>query len=158
MTIEFQCPVCQKVLKTADEKAGVRANCPGCGEELTVPAPDRGAGEAGRAPGPGAVPADADLPQSKAPGSGAHSDAPLLAPGDTRPCPMCGKEIKRAATRCRFCGENFADHGAEGGPRPLEAGDVLTQSWNIFQKNLGVLVGATLVIMGIALVGVLVGY
>src|SRR5262249_50076704 len=79
-------------------------------------------------------------------------------PGDTRPCPMCGKEIKRAATRCRFCGENLVDRGAEGGPRPLEAGDVLTQSWSIFQKNLGILVGATLVIMGIALVGVLVGY
>src|SRR5262245_44495471 len=145
MTIEFQCPVCQKVLKTADDKAGVRANCPGCGEALTVPTPDRAAGEAGSTPGPGTDLADATLSGSGAPGTDAQTDAPLLAPGDTRPCPMCGKEIKRAAKRCRFCGENFVDRGAEGGPRPLEAGDVLTQSWNIFQKNLGLLVGATLV-------------
>src|SRR5262245_53231097 len=131
MTIEFQCPVCQKVLKTADERAGVRANCPGCGEPLTVPTPATGAGAAAPIQEPVEAPVDAKLAGTGVPGTDAPTDA---APGDTRPCPMCGKEIKRAAKRCRFCGENFVDRGAEGGPRPLEAGDVLTQSWNIFQK------------------------
>src|SRR5262249_18607775 len=119
MTIEFQCPVCHKSLKTADERAGARANCPGCGAALTVPMPGHAAGEAD--------PALTNVQAAKPDDSGA---APIpVAPGDTRPCPMCGKEIKRAATRCRFCGENLVDRGAEGGPRPLEAGDVLTQSW-----------------------------
>src|SRR5262245_21753461 len=37
VTIEFHCPTCQKLLRTADDKAGVRARCPGCGEVVTVP-------------------------------------------------------------------------------------------------------------------------
>ncbi|MGH7200272.1 MAG: hypothetical protein ACREJB_06680, partial [Planctomycetaceae bacterium] len=37
MTIEFNCPECGKLLKTADNKAGVRAKCPGCGGSITVP-------------------------------------------------------------------------------------------------------------------------
>ena len=39
MTIEFNCPSCGKLLKTSDEKAGVRAKCPDCGEAIQVPQP-----------------------------------------------------------------------------------------------------------------------
>ncbi len=37
MTIEFHCPVCRKLLRTNDNKAGVQANCPACGGTVTVP-------------------------------------------------------------------------------------------------------------------------
>jgi hypothetical protein len=151
MTIEFHCPVCQKILKTSDERAGARANCPGCGEALTVLAP-------GHAADPALAPADDRARADAAEADDSGAAASPTAAGDTRPCPMCGKEIRQAAKRCRFCGENLVDRGVEGGLRPLEAGEVITQSWNIFQKHLGLLVGATLVIMGIALVGVMVGY
>lgn len=35
--IEFNCPSCEKTLRTKPEKAGAKAKCPGCGEVLTVP-------------------------------------------------------------------------------------------------------------------------
>jgi hypothetical protein len=158
MTIEFHCPHCQKVLKTADDRAGMRANCPGCGEALTVPTPAHEAAQTDPAAAPASVLADADSASSGASGPVAIMEAAPTAPGDSRPCPMCGKEIKRAATRCRFCGENLIDRRDGAGPGPLEAGDVLTQSWEIFQKNLGLLVGSTLVLMGIAMVSVMMGY
>ena len=40
MTIEFLCPNCQKLLRTTNDKAGVKAKCPGCGGPITVPFPD----------------------------------------------------------------------------------------------------------------------
>ena len=39
MTIEFHCPTCQKLLRTADDKAGRQAKCPDCGNAVTVPQP-----------------------------------------------------------------------------------------------------------------------
>lgn len=37
MTIEFECPHCGTVLKTADERAGLTAKCPSCAEQIHVP-------------------------------------------------------------------------------------------------------------------------
>jgi hypothetical protein len=158
MTIEFHCPHCQKVLKTADDRAGMRANCPGCGEALTVPTPTHEAAQSDPAAPPASGLADPDSAMSGTSGPAAIMAAAPTVPGDSRPCPMCGKEIKRAATRCRFCGESLIGRQGDSGVVPLEAGDVLTQSWEIFQKNLGLLVGSTLVLMGIAMVSVLMGY
>jgi uncharacterized membrane protein/phage FluMu protein Com len=146
MTIEFHCPFCQKVLKTADDKAGVKANCPGCGEAVTVPSADSAAAKAeplwteNAAAGTSAQITDS---------GGAAVPPESAATGDTRPCPMCGAEIKRAALRCRFCGENLIEPDDDGGSGQIEAGDILSRSWEIFQKNLGILVGSTLVLMGI---------
>jgi hypothetical protein len=33
----FNCPKCDKSIKVADEKAGKKGKCPGCGEILTIP-------------------------------------------------------------------------------------------------------------------------
>ena len=38
MTIEFNCEHCSHFLTTGDDKAGLTAKCPGCGEEITIPA------------------------------------------------------------------------------------------------------------------------
>jgi DNA-directed RNA polymerase subunit RPC12/RpoP len=106
MTIEFHCPHCDKLLKTADDKAGVQANCPGCGEAVLVPA---------------ASEVNALYDESFAPGSGRRSDAgppPVPAAGravadstggaPTKACPMCGERIMAGASRCRFCGEELS--------------------------------------------------
>ncbi len=37
MTIEFNCPDCNKLLRTSDERAGQTANCPTCGSVVFVP-------------------------------------------------------------------------------------------------------------------------
>ena len=79
MTIEFHCPHCQHVLVTDDEKAGRAAKCPGCGSRIEIPA------------------AFEESPSNQV---GGDSEAPRT---DTRPCPVCGAEIKRAAVKCRYC-------------------------------------------------------
>lgn len=39
MSLEFPCPRCQHLLRTADDKAGLSATCPACGESIWVPYP-----------------------------------------------------------------------------------------------------------------------
>lgn len=143
MTIEFHCPHCEKLLKTADDKAGVRAKCPGCGEVVTVPAPQAEAagfdasfeesfgGASGGSPPPIPVTSPAEPPAG---------------PEEMRPCPMCGESIRAAATRCRYCGEVLegAQEG-EGVPTQIDAGEILSRSWGIFQKEMGMCIAIVLI-------------
>jgi hypothetical protein len=164
--IEFHCTHCQKLLKTADDKAGVRARCPGCGGAIVVPpAADAvfTAEFAGEPDGPeqetvGAV----DPPVAVAPAAAA----------DMKPCPVCRELIRAAATRCRYCGEildrepgaAFAvDAPVHRGP--FAASDALSSAWTIFQTKVGVLVLAsflatvvqTVMLIGAYLLAMLVG-
>ena len=147
MTIEFQCPYCQKLLKTADDKAGVRANCPGCGEPVTVPELVHEAAQADSS-----LAAEQDAAAAPSAGVGGAPEAGLAAQArpsaDTKNCPMCGASIKAAATKCRFCGESLVEHLA-GGPTQIEIGDVFSRTWEIFQKRLGLLLGSSLILLGI---------
>ena len=45
MTIRYQCPECDSVLKIRDDKAGTDAKCPGCKSKFTVPQPEEVAAE-----------------------------------------------------------------------------------------------------------------
>lgn len=143
MTIEFHCPHCSKLLKTPDDKAGVRANCPGCGELVTVPSLAAEGAHADPTLAPGASPGEPG--QAIAPAeSPAESEAGSLE--DTKVCPMCGETIKKAATRCRFCGETLdSTLVGDGVPTRFEAGDALSRAWEIYKDKLGILVAAFLV-------------
>jgi len=151
VTIEFHCPYCQKLLKTADDKAGVRANCPGCGQAVTVPdlAHEAARADSSFDPGrsAGAVHSGAD-----AIGGELADESGAAAPAPTRLCPMCGERILQAATRCRYCGETFIAEQPEGAPTPIEAGEILSRTWEIYKDNLGLVVGSALAYLGMAFV------
>jgi uncharacterized membrane protein/phage FluMu protein Com len=141
VTIEFHCPFCQKLLKTADDKAGVRANCPGCGEAVTVPVPGHEAAQADSSLTPSGDPARALATEGT--GLDSVSAEAAGAPEETRPCPMCGAQIKRTARRCRFCGETLVE-------QRIDAGYILSRTWEIYKKQLGILIAAFLIVAAIA--------
>jgi len=93
LTIEFHCPYCGKLLKTLDDKAGLRANCPQCAELVTVPSPS-GAGAEIEALDSAAV-CESDRPGTP----------PAAAPMKT--CPMCAEKVPAAASKCPYCDETF---------------------------------------------------
>ncbi len=153
MPIEFNCPFCSKVLKTADEKAGMSAKCPGCGQVLVVPG----------LPGYSTAPVDdptmvqprdtgfADVP----PEYGGQAPAGGPAPEATRACPMCGGQIRPEARVCRHCGERVAPEraaaGSSGGPftgelvpTEVDAGTVLKVSWELMKEHMGMAIVGTL--------------
>jgi DNA-directed RNA polymerase subunit M/transcription elongation factor TFIIS len=119
--IEFSCPTCGKVLKTADDKAGVQAKCPGCGEVVTVPhASVQAAG-----------------------GISTFEESPA---DDMKTCPMCGQQIKAAAVKCRYCGEDLSATVAAGErgkitPSIIDAGNVLSRTWEIYKPQMGITIG-----------------
>ncbi len=139
MAISFNCPHCDKLLKTPDDKAGVQANCPGCGQRLTVPHPaaEAPADDAGYAVSAPAAPAAAAV-RSESPAAESGTGAPE----DVKPCPMCGETIRKKATRCRFCGESLEPRRAASGVR-VEPGAILSQTWDLTKANFGLLFGAT---------------
>lgn len=140
MTIEFHCPHCQKLLKTADDKAGVRANCPGCGEPVTVPDPAlAAAGEAAQADSSWAP----ETPSAAATGDPAAAErepAVEHSPDETTTCPMCGARIKAAATKCRFCGESLGERRS-GVPTQIDAGEILSRSWELYLSQFWMVFG-----------------
>ena len=156
MTIEFHCPHCDKLLKTPDDKAGVRANCPGCGQTVTVPDPAHETAQADPsfAVVPEVVGAFRRVPDA-APAEGGQVIEAGFQDGtglqdDSKPCPMCGATIKKAATRCRYCGETLVRTGAsERVPTTIDAGEILSHAWEIYKGRLGLLLGVVVVFYGI---------
>ncbi len=154
MAIEFYCGTCNKLLRTSDDRAGVRAKCPQCGESIMVPMPDQSVppeedyedyADDEIDPGDSAVERD-DAEENP------YQTAPALP--STKVCQMCGETIDASAKVCRFCGEEQRGGRRRSSsiPEEVDVGDVFSTSWELFKSEMGVCVGATVIFVVIILV------
>lgn len=123
MAIEFHCPHCDKFLSTSDDKAGREAKCPGCGEFITVPMSEV------------AAPA-----VSSAPSAGKRS----VSSPRVKTCAVCGAESPSRADICESCGTAFPSSSHEGRTQIVDAGEILSEGWNLFSQRFGLAIGANL--------------
>jgi hypothetical protein len=119
MPIEFRCPGCNKLLRTADTSAGQASKCPHCGTPITVPLASDGA------------PLGQTLPVAPT----AQPVAPAAAPSTYQP----GWAASAA--------EHAAAASGEFHPQQLAVGEVLSRSWTIFKRNIGVCIGAWILVV-----------
>lgn len=103
MTIEFACPYCDTLLRTADERVGWQAKCPACSAIVDIP----------ESAAPQAATADAfddasrwTEPQPK-PGESARTALDATPSARVQLCPMCGAETPVYKNVCPACGEHL---------------------------------------------------
>lgn len=152
MTIEFNCPHCDKILKTSEDKAGRQAKCPGCGEVIAVPNLEEQQADIREAerefidtPGGSISPPVVRRERDRYPEAGSSDDTKL--------CPFCGETIKAAAIKCRFCrqyldgsdptGERLSDRREM---RPFPPGEVISDAWKLLLDRMGLLIGSFIVV------------
>lgn len=175
MAIEFACPNCNKHLRTSEDRAGARAKCPDCGSPVTVPSPqkprskpksrdtheedDYGFPESG---GSAHDRYDDDYGDGHDDG-GYDDDDDYGAPArssrqpsnvGSKPCPMCGEDIRGNAIRCRHCGEDLDDpndgynkdrRDDSVRSRELNIGEVISTAWEILTDRLGLALGGSFI-------------
>lgn len=119
MPIEFHCTACNQLLRVPDDAAGRRAKCPGCDAVLEIPA-------AATRP----TPAEPTL-------------GPIIggtaSPDRDRPFPLPGAETVYQPSM-----------GVADGPivpTKIELGVVLSESWRIFKGQMGLIIGAIVIVM-----------
>lgn len=152
LLVELECPHCGRLSRVIASFVGQSGNCPGClallevthpdapaepasqplsqGLELVAPAPRTQVGlpvEVARASDPDPLPAGAGhrprhvrwvAPEALAQGDGAGFAS------RTKPCLICGEQIRVLARRCDFCGE-FQSEGERRAQRQTGGGSVL---------------------------------
>lgn len=89
---KFNCPHCNQSLEAPEDMLGETLDCPSCGGQIALPAPER------PAPAPPSPPAR-----------------------QTRACPFCGEQILKTAVKCKHCGE-FLDGRARQPAEPQHRG------------------------------------
>ena len=149
MPIEFRCTGCQQQLRVPDESAGKNAKCPKCGAVVVVPS-------ALGAPFPGI--SSTPQPQSQFPLSAPIPPASGSPFGDSpglgaNPFGQSAKPLGGGAGPNPYASPQAAAYqppvATPGGPivnQQVTVEQVFNYAWQIWQVNLGLLVGVTLVV------------
>lgn len=161
--IEFDCPACDTLLRTPDRKAGQRVNCPACGEAIWVPdespvdstmAP-AGAGQSSSEPWRQQLPSERShdvhnietgFPDTEATGG---NDSAL-------DCAHCGSPRSPEDLECRYCGVGFLEALAHSEVIPRDIADIFRRAWEMFSRNAGLCIFASLIDLLVTLMGAVV--
>ncbi len=125
MPISFRCEKCDQLLRVPDDAAGKQAKCPSCAEVVTVPT---------------------------------HSTEPP--PQPAAPIPPTPSDTFRDPDPSNPYSAPTSSTTFEGPPpstgplthRVVDVGDVMNVSWEVFKTNMGVLIGAFLVLLAVGAV------
>lgn len=123
MGIQFSCNSCSSTLDVKEEFAGKQARCPKCKTVMVVPATDTADDLTYAAASP-------EQPAQEPPDYQTNPYAAVVVPG---PSPQTKQNV------------------GPGQPTAVEAGRIIEHAFEVWKENLGVLVGATLLTMGIGM-------
>jgi hypothetical protein len=145
MPIEFRCPACQQQLRVPDESAGKNAKCPKCGTIAAIPSANLAAG----APPPPSLPPPLVSPPASPFGDAEQPGRNPFA--EKSPPPPSLNPYASPA-------DSFAPKIAAAGAFPsqpvtnqrVEIGQIWNYAWQVWQTNLGLLVGVTLTVIAIS--------
>jgi uncharacterized membrane protein len=157
MAIEFRCTGCQQQLRVPDDSAGKSAKCPKCGSIVVVPAPNPTASNpfVGAAPPAGnplgaASPTFGANPFGGGPADGANPFGAAK--------PAGGLLNPYASPQAAVYQPPMAPASAPIVPQVISVDQVFNHAWQVWQINLGLLVGVTFAVIVISWVfGFLLG-
>jgi len=143
MPIEFRCPACQQQLRVPDESAGKNAKCPKCATISAIPFASAAAASA--PPPPPSLPPPPSSPFSDAGQPGGNPFADQVQPKPS---------LNPYASPADSYAPQFGPAGGYASQpvinQRVEIAHVWNYAWQVWQNNLGLLVGVTLIVMGIS--------
>ncbi len=139
MTIQFKCGQCGQTLKVGDNAAGKRAKCPKCQSVVSIPEVSAESPDLGPVPPP--------PPQPKPDSAGDEWDRFM-----DSPFPKDAENPYQSPTATKE-----PQYLPKGDPKtvgsqpvrnvPTEFGSIMNYSWAVWKENLGLLIGAMVVVM-----------
>jgi hypothetical protein len=144
MPIEFRCPNCEQLLRVPEDAAGKNARCPKCGALATIPFPAAAPGAPLPAPLTPANPPPPMPPPPEYPPASPFGDAARPAGGNPFAIDPPTKPSLNpyASPGASYTPTTFA---APIGHQRVEIGDIWNYAWQIWQNNLGLLIGVSVV-------------
>jgi hypothetical protein len=157
------------MLRTADDKAGLSAKCPACGEIIYVPfsteAEAPAADSAGGHPEAGiplARDTSADAPDAheSAGASTESAEIPRRRTGAEVVCPGCQATNDATARNCRYCGTSLegvqpVDRTEPPPIPPFDVSEIMNSAWKLYTQELGLMLGAAVIMTFLPLLLVL---
>jgi len=158
MAIEFPCPHCTQLLRVADESAGKTAKCPKCSGLAKIPGGDAGINFAP----PAGAPLGAPLPSNYSPPSGdfggvgapaknPFSDAGAANPYSSQP-KFGAPDININPYASPASGYQAPTSNVAIVPQVVGVEPIFSYSYQLWQDNLGLLIGITVTTIAITYV------